>query len=171
MVDKVRCSFLERQYEDGLALVKASDLVSLVPLGERPVTRYIVQLRCKGFVQNETGEVEVADYFEVGVWFGPDYLRRVELAELLTWLGPPNIFHPNITSHGPYICVGRLSPGTSLVDIVYQVFEIVSYNKVTMRENDALNRAACAWRQNKHLFPIDKRPLRRRTLTLEVDPQ
>ena len=91
-------------------------------------------------------------------------------SQLLTWFGPPNVFHPNISDRGPFICVGRLSPGTSLVDIIYQVFEIVTYSKVTMREDDSLNKAACAWaRQNKFRFPIDKRPLKRRSLKLEVE--
>jgi hypothetical protein len=172
MADKIRYSFLERQLEDGLALAKASDLVSIVPLGERPVSRYVVQLRCKGLVQNEAGEVEVADYFEAGIWFPEDYLRRAEPAQVLTWLGPRNVYHPNISNRGPFICVGRLAPGTPLVDLVYQVFEIVSWKKLNMREDDALNPAACAWaRQNKSRLPIETRPLRRRSLDLEVISQ
>jgi hypothetical protein len=65
--------------------------------------------------------------------------------------------------------VGRLVPGTSLVDLLYQVHEIVTYQKVTMREDDALNPAACGWaRTHQHLFPIDRRPLRRRATTFQV---
>jgi hypothetical protein len=172
MDDKIYTAFLERQFQDGLALVLASDLVGLVPLGGPPPAHYIVQLRCKGLVRDGKGEVIEADYFEAGVWFPPDYLRRVEPFQVVTWFGPPNVFHPNISDRGPFICVGKLAPGTSLVDIIYQVYEIVTYTKVTMREDDALNKSACAWaRQNKSRFPVDKRPLKRRTLTLEVEPR
>ena len=79
------------------------------------------------------------------------------------------VFHPNIKA--PFICVGKLSPGTLLVDILYQCFEIISYNKVTMREDDALNGAACAWaRSNQHRFPVDPRALKRRSLEFRIEP-
>jgi hypothetical protein len=39
-----------------------------------------------------------------------------------------------------------------------------------MREDDALNKAACAWaREHQDRFPVDRRPLRRRQLELTVD--
>jgi hypothetical protein len=170
MVDRIYIGFLERQFKEGSALARASDLVSLVPLGGPPATHYVVQLRCKGLVRNGNGQVLEADYFEAGVCFPPDYLRRVDPFQILTWFGPPNVFHPNISDRAPFICVGKLAPGTSLVDIIYQLYEIVTFTKVTMREDDCLNKAACAWaRHNKFRFPIDKRPLKRRTLTLEVE--
>jgi hypothetical protein len=79
------------------------------------------------------------------------------------------VFHPNISDKLPFICVGKLAPNTPLVDILYQCFEIITYNKVTMREDDALNMQACVWaRENQHRFPIDRRPLKRRTLDLNV---
>ena len=35
-----------------------------------------------------------------------------------------------------------------------------------MREDDALNREACAWaRHHADRYPVDRRPLKRRTLT------
>jgi hypothetical protein len=41
--------------------------------------------------------------------------------------------------------------------------------KVTMREDDALNRAACQWaRQHPERFPVDRRPLKRRAVTLHM---
>ena len=60
-------------------------------------------------------------------------------------------------------------PGTPLVDLLYQCFEIITYTKVTMREDDALNRAACGWaRENQDRFPIDPRPLKRRRLRVKT---
>jgi hypothetical protein len=97
----------------------------------------------------------------VGVFFPDDYLRRVEVPQVLTWIGPLDIFSPHIAP--PFICTGRINPGTRLVDLLYQVYEIITLFKVTPREDDALNRSACTWaRNNLARFPLDRTPLKRR---------
>jgi len=171
MQDKIFEAFLKRQYEEGAALARSSDLLELHPMGGDPPDRYVARFRCKGLIRSQTGEVVEADCFEVGVWFPSDYLRRAEPFRVLTWLGPFDVFHPNIGDKAPFICLGKLKPNTPLTDILYQCFEIITYNKVTMREDDALNADACVWaRENQHKFPIDRRPLKRRTLDLQVEP-
>jgi hypothetical protein len=165
--DPVFSGFLRRQLEEGMALVDSSDLVRLMPCDGPPPRHYLVELRCKGLVQLGTGEVAERDRFVIGVSFPSDYLRRAHPAEVLTLLEPQTVFHPNIRGSG--ICVGRLTPGTRLVDLIYQCFEILAYVKVTMREDDALNREACAWaRSHVDRFPIDRRPLKRRAVPLEI---
>ena len=167
--DTVLEAFLARQYEEGMALATASDLLELEPIDGPPPQRYLARFRCKGLVRSPDGEIVETDRFEIGIWFPSDYLRWAEPWQVLTWLGPRQVFHPNISDRLPAICVGRLVPGTPLVDLLYQCFEIITYNKVTMREDDALNHAACAWaRDNRHRFPIDRRPLKRRALKLTV---
>ena len=169
MSDPIREAFLLRQYEDGMALARASDLLHLEPLGTVPYDRYVAEFRCKGLVRAHGGDVQEADRFLIGIWFPSDYLRRADPWQVLTWLGPRHVFHPNISDVAPFICVGRLLPGSTLVDLLYQCFEIITYKKVTMREDDALNRQACAWaREHQHRFPIDSRPLKRRSLTLSL---
>jgi len=161
-MDRIYESFLARQYEEGMALAAASDLVDLRPVDGPPPSRYLARFRCKGLVRGADGRVQEADRFEVGIWFPSDYLRRADPWEVLTWLGPRRVFHPNISDWAPLICVGRLQPGTPLVDLVYQCFEIVTWQKMTMREDDALNAAACAWaREHRDRFPVDRRPLKR----------
>jgi hypothetical protein len=170
MQDKIFEAFLKRQYEEGIALADSSDLLELYPMGGNPPNRYVAQFLCRGLIRSQEGKVVEADHFEVGIWFPSDYLRRVEPFQVLTWLGPFDVFHPNISDKGPFICVGKLSPNTPLTDIIYQCFEIITYNKVTMREDDALNADACVWaRENQHKFPIDRRPLKRRVLDLRVE--
>ncbi len=172
MNDPVYRGFLKRQYEEGMELAHSSDLIELIPFGplsseSDPPDQYVAVLRCAGLVRNGGSPVP-ANLFEVGIWFPSDYLRRVEPAEVLTWLGPPHVFHPNIRP--PYICLGKVSPATSLVELIYRLFDLVTYNEVTMREDDALNLSACAWaRDNQDRLPIDRRPLKRRTLALDVD--
>ncbi len=55
-----------------------------------------------------------------------------------------------------------MPPGTGLVDLLWQVFDLITWNRVTMSEPDALNKAACQFARNHpDRYPIDKRPLRR----------
>ncbi len=164
MTDVIYESFLRQQLQEGLALSRASDLVELVPTDDELPAKYLARFHCKGLVKRGS-TVEVANRFDVGIRFPSDYLRRSEPTEVLTWLGPRAVFHPNISDWLPVMCVGRLAPGTSLVDLIYQIYEVISYQKVTMVEDDALNRDACVWaRQNRDRYPVDRRPLRRRTL-------
>lgn len=169
-IDPVRDAFLLRQFEEATALAASSDVIRLMPMSGTPPDRYVLDFTCKGLVRNPQGEVTEFEHFMVGVWFPSDYLRRAEPWQVLTWLRPRAVFHPNISDEAPFICVGRLAPGTSLVDLIYQCYEIITYKKVTMREDDALNKSACAWaRDNQHRFPVDPRPLKRRSLHLQVE--
>ena len=162
MRDRIYTSFLEQQLDEGLALTRESDLIELDYRGDLP-QRYRVSFRCKGLVKTSAG-VEEADHFEVGVRFPLDYLRRAVPTQVLTWLGPRNVFHPNISNRVPFICVGRLAPGTPLSDLLYQCFELISWQKIKL--DDALNEEACAWaRGHRDRLPVDRRPLKRRRLT------
>jgi hypothetical protein len=172
MNDKVLESFLEAQNREGLELARQSDLLELYPQGVPPVQCWIARYRCQGLVTDQDGHVSVADDFAVGLFMGDDYLRRAHPAEVLTWLHPSRPYHPNIASGEglPLICIGRMSPGMSLVEILYQVYEIITYAKVTMNEANSLNKAACRWaRQHAHLFPIDKRPLKKQRIRIQVN--
>ena len=165
--DPVFSAFLRRQHEEGMALAAASDLLDLVAL-DTPPQHYVAHFSCRGLVRGPAGAIVEANSFGVGLFFQRDYLRRAEPFQVLTWLGPQQIFHPNISDRGPFICVGKLAPGTPLVDLLYQVFEIITFQKMTPREDDALNRDACAWaRRNLERLPVDRRPLKRRVLVLE----
>ena len=166
--DPVLRSFLERQAEEGRALARASDILELdcLPTGQHFIAHYA----CRGLVKEPGGAVREADAFHVGVFFGADYLRAVNPVETLTLFSPLNTYHPNIAFGGPFICVGHIAPGMHLVDLLYQVFEILTYQRLTPREDDALNKECCRWaRANQARFPIDRRPLKRRTLALEVE--
>jgi hypothetical protein len=168
MTDKVLAAFLARQREEGMALAAASDLLELVPVDGPLRQRYLADFRCKGLVQTESGEIVEAERFVLGIWFPEHYLRQADPFHVLTWLEPRQMFHPNVVA--PFICIGHLAPGTSLVDLLYRCFEIITYNKVTMRDDDALCRSACSWaRRNQHRFPIDGRPLKRRGIELGIE--
>ena len=123
--DPVFERFLRRQREEGMALAAASDLLELEE-HPFPPPSFVATFHCKGLVRMPSGTIEEANYFQAGIWFPPDYLRRVDPFEILRWFGPPNIWHPNISDAMPLICIGRISPGMSLADILYQMFEIIT---------------------------------------------
>lgn len=165
--DPVYRGFMEQQVAEGLALAQESDLLQLhIPPFAPP--HFVAEYHCKGLVRGEDGEIREADRFEVGIWMPPDYLRRADTFESLR-IFTPNNWHPNISRELPLICIGRLAPGTTLVDILYQIYDILTYQKYNPREDNCLNKVACAWaRENQRRFPIDRRPLKRRKLNLEV---
>ncbi|MGA2267797.1 MAG: hypothetical protein ABSH44_04930 [Bryobacteraceae bacterium] len=167
--DPVLRAFLERQAEEGRALAQASDILELecLPTGQH----FVAHFNCRGLVKEPNGVVREAESFHLGVFFGSDYLRAVSPYETLTLLGPLNTYHPNVAFGAPFICVGHIAPGTALVDLLYQAYEILTYQKLTPREDNAMNKEACRWaRANQERFPIDRRPLKRRPLALEVEP-
>jgi hypothetical protein len=164
MEDKIFESWLNRQFVEGMALAAESDIVELLPAGGDPPQRYIVRLHCRGLVRSRDGSIREAGLFALGICFPSDYLRVADPRMVLTWFGPPEVWHPNISDRFPMICIGKLDPGTSLKELLHRTYEVVSYQNYTPNEFDSLNRAACAFaRENQGRFPIDARPLK--TLT------
>lgn len=167
MSDPVMDAFLRRQFTEGVRFAGQSDLVDLFPLAScgRPPQHYVVRYYCTGLVHDAVGDVKEASEFHLGISFPPDYLRRVEPLQVLTWLQPLEVWHPNIRPSA--ICVGHISPGTELVDLLYQCYEIITYHN--WASHDALNPEAAQWARNhQDRFPVDRRPLTRRSLNLQL---
>lgn len=170
-MDEILKLFLKTQFDEGIRLAAESDLLELTPIDDQC---YIATFSCKGLVREANGDVHEHDQFVVGIRFPDDYLRQVNPGEVLTWLGPKEIWHPNIET--PFLCLGPIVPGNTLVDLLHRCFEVITYQNVTMREDDALNRPACSWaRRHRSRFPVDIRPIKRRLLEssfeiMEVSP-
>jgi hypothetical protein len=164
-VDKIFDKWMDAQHEQGGALGESSDVVELIQLARQ---LFVVRFHCKGLVEESEGVVGEGELFEVGYRFADDYLRRVNPAEVVTWLRPGNVFHPNIMP--PLCCLGSITPGTSLVELIYRTYEVISYQNVMPDERDALNAAACSWaRKHQDRFPLDDRPLKRRGSKVRVE--
>jgi hypothetical protein len=164
MSDPILTSWLRQQYEEGTALAEQSDLFDLDPVPHARIDgvpqAYVARFHNTGLVREPDGEIVEASEFHVGIYFPRHHLRHASTFEILTWLSPANICHPNVRL--PYLCAGRIAPGVELVDLVYQVFEIISYHN--WASHDALSPEAAQWaRHNQHRFPRDRRPLKRRT--------
>lgn len=171
MSDPILEAFLTKQFEEGMALAESGDLLMLLPIHGTPPDAYIAQFRCNGLIRDENGNVHEHDMWDVGIRFPLSYLKQglTDPLQVITWLAPENVWHPNINGPAHLICLGHMPPGTGLVELLYQIFDVITYSNVTMREDDALNLPACSWaRSNKSRFPVDTRPLKRAPLNLQV---
>lgn len=159
MTDPILHAFLATQLIEGMALAAASDVLEVVPLAGVPPRKYLLRFRCTGLVTSDDGSVVEADDFAAGVFFRDDHLRVASPSTLVTWLHPRTIHHPNVQA--PAVCLGRVAPGMSLVEIIYQLHALITYNKATL--DDALNVTAAAWaRDHQDRLPLDRRPLKLR---------
>ena len=130
---------------------------------------WLVAFDCRTLTRSAGGSIEVTEGCAVHVVLPSDYLARVDTLEVLRWVGPTNPFHPNIHPEQPVLCVGYLYPAMSLVELIFQVYSVVTWQNVTLVESDALNQDACVWaRSNRDRFPVDPRPLRASRLKASV---
>lgn len=170
-MDPILARFLNKQAEDAAALAAESDIVQVEPLrrGPGPAQHFIARFACYGFVKLPDGQIVKHNQFAVGIFLPDDYLHQASTYQVLTWLSPAGIFHPNVRV--PFVCVGErfLRPGTKLVEIIYQLHAVITYHR--WASHAGLNPDACAWViNNQHLLPADTRPLKRRKLSLELAP-
>lgn len=168
MVDRILHSFLDRQHQDALALMAQSDLFKLFPFEDPlgPPRLYRVEFLCKGLVMQPNHHIIEHQQFQVGIRFNDDHLRRFD-PTMVSLFEPLNVWHPNVM--GPAICVGRMTPGVQLKDLIHQIYEILTYQNWT--SHDGLNIDAMQWaRNNQAMFPVDRRPLKRRNLKLQTKP-
>ena len=166
--DLVFEKFFRQQLDEGMSLAEGSDLLTLLPF---PGHRFIAQFCCRGLALEEgTGKIMEQNLWAIGIHFPPDYLRRpVDVAEVLTYLGPAREpWHVNIRP--PHICM-HIAPGAPLVEILYGLFDLLTW-AVYSTEQNGLNGDCAQWarHQDPKRFPLEKRPLRRRRIAFQVEP-
>ena len=158
-MDFIRESWLQCQLEEGMQFAVACDVFTLHPGPGSPPHEYIARFDCPTMVQAQ-GAIMQHTGFDVLIQFPLDYLRSVpNPAGVVALLSPQNAYHPNVAP--PFCCVGDIAPGTSLIELIYQIYEIMSFQKLTPSEHNALNSDACSWaRDHMDLFPLTSRSLR-----------
>lgn len=154
--DRILASWLESQYEEAMRIAQRSSVLTLAPVDGAPPRRYLAKFQCNGLARTEQG-VTVIDRHIVMISFPQRYLRTSpDPGQLVTWLEPVNAWHPNVRP--PFVCLGHIPPGMSLSSLLYQLYQVITWNRFTPREDDALNKDACAWaRANLDRLPIDER--------------
>lgn len=160
MNDAIYSRFLKQQELDAAALVASTDRLSLVPVAGKPTTHYLAEFHCRGLAKAPDGRIVEHDRWAFGISFPADYLRRaMPSPQVLTYLGPhPEPWHPNLK--GPLVCL-HLQPGTPLVDLVYSLYELVTWNLYSTTD-EGLNHGAAQWARHEPAsrFPVDRRPLK-----------
>jgi hypothetical protein len=157
MSDSIRDSWLQQQFLESMTFAKNSDVLSLAPVAGTPPYKYLARFQCDGLYKTADG-ITVVDQHLVGIWFPEQYLRAsCDPGQVLTWIDPETEFHPNIRH--PFCCVGHIAPGMSLLNLLHQLYQMITWQRFTPREDDALNKPACSWaRQHQDRLPIDPRP-------------
>jgi hypothetical protein len=171
-MDNVFKTYLAETLKTAEQLQAQSDILELAPLsvGGRLPQQYLARFCCRGLVRDAGGRVVPGEGpFDVGITFPDHYLRGgVKPWDVLSWLAPANVFHPNIMP--PAVCVGEQFFDThpTLLEICYQLYALISYGK--WASHHGLNEPACQWARNhQDLFPTDPRPLKRRAVPIEVE--
>jgi hypothetical protein len=170
MADDILDSFLRHEIERARQLAAASAVLTFTLEPVDLPRRFVAEYRCQGLVREPDGTIHEADRWLVGISIPDNYLRgpTVDPFRILTWLGggSADVFHPNIRS--PLICIGRLDPGMDFQFLLYQLYEIITWQKFQLA--DCLNPEAAQWaRHNLNRLPIDPRPLQRARLELECE--
>ena len=132
-MDMVFESWLERQYADGMSLCSLSDVLTLVSgPGRFPPRRFIAQFNSPTMVR-AGAEVTRTEGFVVLLQFPTDYLRLArDAGQIVNLLAPVNAFHPNVAP--PFICIGQVAPGTGSIELVFRVYEVLTFQKMAPRE-------------------------------------
>jgi hypothetical protein len=172
MVDPIFNNWLSENFAEAQTLAAASDILAIqaVPNEDDPASpprRLIAQFACRTHVMQPDGQIATADQSIVGLNFPPHYLRQANAYEVVTWLAPVNIWHPNIRP--PACCVGErfFKPGTSLIELLYQLHAIISFQRYGAAA--PLNESAAQWtRSHRQLLPADPRPLKRRAIQIQI---
>ena len=157
MADSILDAWATRQYFESMDFAGRSPVLRLAPAaGTQPPRRYIAEFHCDGLVHAPSG-IEVVNRHIVGINFPAHYLRTpTRPGEVVTWIAPATEWHPNVNA--PFACPGPIPPGMSLLNLLHQIFQMITWQRFTPREDDALNPAACRWaRQNMERFPVDPR--------------
>ncbi len=167
--DRIFQSFLGRQCAEAMALSDESDILDLHLSAAAP-PHFVADFHCKGLIKNAAGKIEEANEFRVAIWYPPDSVRRpastFEMFRMLT----PHVWHPNVSPELPLICLGNITAGNSLVDLIHRLYEVLTYQRWNPVEHDSLNRAACSWaRGHQEMFPLERNALRRQRLNLQVE--
>jgi hypothetical protein len=135
-----------------------------------PPERYYVyfkNVRGIRLVQNPSGnnkELEIVKEHKIEIYLHSDYPRLKPQCNILS-----DAFHPNFRMASPNdVCIGDYwASGETLVDIIYQVGEMILYQNYNV--TSPLNGIAAKWaKENVQLFPLDNVNLRQGELDINL---
>lgn len=158
----IRETRLRNDYQRLRELVNRSELIRIMASEGDPPERYLIRFTCKGIDRLDSSNRPVLrDVHEVSIYLHAEYpLKQPQLK----WQTP--IFHPNIHITGA-VCIGAWWPAKTLDELLLTLGEMVQYKNLGPK--DPMNSKAAAWAlRNRHLFPIDPRPLKGESLADQI---
>jgi ubiquitin-protein ligase len=154
----IRETRLRNDHKHVRALVNRSEFIHVIATDGEPPEKYLIRFSCRGVeTVNASGKPRYREIHDVSVYLHAEYpLKQPQLK----WLTP--IFHPNIHVTGA-VCIGAWWPAKTLDELLLTLAEMVQYKNFDPK--DPMNSRAAAWAlRHKHLFPVDKRSLKGRSL-------
>lgn len=127
-----------------------------VPERYKVLFKNIRGIKLSQFSTSQNKIIEFVSEHKIEIYLHIDYPRLKPQCYILT-----EIFHPNFRMAHPHdICIGDFwASGETLVDIIYQVGDMIQYKNYGIQ--NPLNGIAAKWaRENKNLLPIDNTDIR-----------
>ncbi len=158
----IRDTRLRNDYQKIRDLVNRSELIHVLATEGDPPEKYLIRFSCRGIEKIAPKATPVfREVHEVTIYLHAEYpLKQPQLK----WMTP--IFHPNIHSTGA-VCIGAWWPAKTLDELLLTLGEMVQYKNLGPK--DPMNSRAASWAlRNKRIFPIDRRPLKGKSLTDQI---
>lgn len=155
----IRETRLRNEYQRIQELVDRSEFIRIAATEGDPPDKYKIRFTCLGVESlRPNGQPLLRDLHEVSIYLHAEYPYK---QPQLKWLTP--IFHPNIHITGA-VCIGAWWAAKTLDELLLTLGEMIQYKNLDPK--DPMNSKAAVWaQQNRNLFPIDKRPLKGRSLS------
>jgi ubiquitin-protein ligase len=163
MIDPL-ISRLSSDYKKAKKLASKSPFVHINKTQGDPPKFYEILFTCKGIKQILDGKLEFSEHHLFEISLGPEYPTKKPSVVCTT-----KIFHPNISTSGT-VCIGDewTSGGRYLDDLIIYLAQMIRYEGLDLVvTKKAYNLSAYEWaNNNRHLLPIDKRPLYERGVVI-----
>ncbi|MFQ6114402.1 MAG: hypothetical protein ACE5NG_10010 [bacterium] len=174
--DKIYLRFLENSFEKAKQLEAESDILTIEGKRGNPPYNFLLKFEpIHHLIQNiDNGQIQLTEGpVFVDIYFPEDYLRSLDPDFYLKVVGilNPEFFHPNVKMLLGYVCLGHdFLPGTPLSDLIYHLYDIITYHNTTVDERDAFNPAACRYLREypEIIKQLNNPPLRRRKLKVNI---
>ena len=144
-MDSVFRLFLENTHAEATEFAARSDVLKIVPVGEFPPSTYACNFHVQylerlsgGTVEIHPGPVRCVIHFPSDYLFSTDPKFYMRVASVIT----PNFVHPNVV-RGIVCLGGGFAAGTPISELIWLLFQIVSYRNCTLDERNAMNAEAC----------------------------
>lgn len=176
--DKILTRFLANSFITATELAARSDTLRILAHKGNPPTHFLLMFDELDYFIEEmfTGRIKRVSRQPVmaEVIFPADYLRSVDphLYMKISKICTPGFFHPNVSPGIQNVCLGQqMISGAPLKELIYHLYDIVTYRNMTIEESNALNPAACRYFREygrEKLVKLTRPPLIRRALKVSV---